>query len=226
MISLHHLTKRYPTQNGYKYVANNLCHVFPTGATVGLLGRNGTGKSTLLSLIAGLTRPTHGKIISSGSISWPVGFKGSFHQDLTGRQNTKFVARSHGVDTDQLVEFVEDFAELGHHFDMPLRSYSSGMRARLAFGVSMGIPFDTYLVDEVTAVGDASFRLKSGAVFKERRKTSGAIIVSHNMKMLRETCDFGVVLEDGKLFAHDTIKAAIQHHKANMGTQEIAGTSA
>ena len=139
--------------------------MFPTGAVVGLLGRNGAGKTTLMQMIAGTMEPTSGRILSDGSISYPVGFAGSFHRDLTGAQNTRFVARIYGIDTEALVAFVEDFAELGKHYHLPFRTYSAGMRARLAFGVSMGIPFDFYLIDEVTAVGDANFREKSREVF-------------------------------------------------------------
>ncbi|MEP0091076.1 MAG: ATP-binding cassette domain-containing protein [Paracoccaceae bacterium] len=132
------------------------------GRAVGLLGRNGAGKSSLLQMIAGTMRPSKGSIDIGGTVSWPVGFAGSFHGDLTGLQNTRFVARIYGVETNQLVAFVEDFAELGHHFRLPFRSYSQGMRARLGFAMSMGIGFDFYLIDEVTSVGDAAFREKCG----------------------------------------------------------------
>ncbi len=131
------------------------------------MGRNGAGKSTLLSMIAGTTDFESGFIRSEGTISWPVGFRGSFHPDLTGAQNTRFVARVYGVDTDELLEFVQAFSNLGEHFNAPIRSYSSGMRSRLSFGISMGIHFDTYLVDEVTSVGDASFKAKSFQVLKQ-----------------------------------------------------------
>jgi capsular polysaccharide transport system ATP-binding protein len=189
---------------------------FPSGLSVALLGRNGAGKSTLLQMIAGTQAPTSGRIISTGAISWPVGYSGSFHPELSGAQNTRFVARIYGVDTDELVDFVQDFAGLGQHFHLPLATYSSGMRSRLAFGVSMGIPFDTYLVDEVTAVGDAAFKARSAALFKARRQNAGAFVVSHSMRMVREMCDVGVILEDGKLTYFDDIEDAIKHHEDNM----------
>src|SRR5690606_20736137 len=129
-------------------------------------GRNGAGKSTLMEMIGGTMEPDAGSIEVTGTVSWPVGFSGSFNKDMTGLQNTRFVARVYGVDTEGLVAFVRHFAELGGHFRMPIRSYSSGMRSRLAFGVSIGIPFDTYLVDEVTSVGDAAFKEKSRIVFQ------------------------------------------------------------
>ena len=173
MVRLENLTKFFWANDQKKLVADNISLTFRTGASVALLGRNGAGKSTLMQMIAGTLRPNSGRVVSDGTISWPVGFGGSFHRELTGAQNVKFIARIYGVDTNELMDFVEDFAELGAHFHMPVRSYSSGMRSRLAFGTSMGIRFDTYLVDEVTAVGDAEFKRKSQTVFNERMRDSG-----------------------------------------------------
>jgi len=190
--------------------------VFPTGVSVALLGRNGAGKSTLLQIIAGTQSPSSGKVRSDGSISWPVGFAGSFHNDMTGIQNIRFVARIYGVDTDTLTAYVEDFAELGGHFYLPLRTYSAGMRSRLAFGLSMGIRFDTYLVDEVTSVGDAGFRAKSERVFMERMQTSGAIVVSHSMDLMKRICTTGAVLENGHLTYFEDVNKAIEQHLKNM----------
>lgn len=220
MIRLENLTKIYTLEGRRKVVMQNVNITFPSGLSVALLGRNGAGKSTLLQMIAGTQAPTSGRIVSTGSISWPVGFAGSFHPELSGVQNTRFVARIYGVDSDELVDFVEDFAGLGQHFHLPFRTYSSGMRSRLAFGVSMGIPFDTYLVDEVTSVGDAAFRAKSAAVFKARMQTAGAFVVSHSMRSVRDMCQVGVVLENGRLRYYEDIEAAIAHHKRNMGVEE------
>ena len=165
MITFQHVHKSFDAGGSHKVVANDINAVFPSGVCVALLGRNGAGKSTLMQMVGGTVKPDSGLITVQGSISWPVGFAGSFHRDLTGAQNTRFIARAYGIDTDSLLEFVKDFAELDNHFHMPVRSYSSGMRSRLAFGISIGIPFDTYLVDEVTSVGDAAFKLKSRLVF-------------------------------------------------------------
>ena len=203
--------------NGYrKMVIDNLNLTLPTGKSLALLGRNGAGKSTLLQMIAGTMRPDQGQIVSDGTISWPVGFGGSFHLELTGSQNVRFLARIYGVDTDSLAAYVEDFADLGRHFHMPVRTYSSGMRSRLTFGASMGIRFDTYLVDEVTSVGDAKFGKKSRAVFRERMKNSSAILVSHNMSQVRSFCDSGIVLEDGRLQYFEDLDEAIAVHQAMM----------
>lgn len=216
MIVLENLTKIYVLQGSRKVVLNGVTAVFPSRVAVGLLGRNGAGKSTLLELIAGTILPTSGRILSDGRISFPVGFAGSFHPDMTGAQNVRFVARIYGVDTEALIDYVADFAELGVHFHLPIRSYSSGMRSRLTFGLSMGLKFDTYLIDEVTAVGDASFRRKSQAVFADRLRNAGAVFVSHSMNTLREMCTAGAVLDGGKLTYYPDIEEAIAVHEFNM----------
>ena len=216
MLKIEHLTKTFTLNGKSKTVADDINLTFPSGKSVALLGRNGAGKSTLLQMIAGTMDPTSGKIVSTGTISWPVGFAGSFHGELTGAQNTRFIARIYGVETEELVDFVEDFAGLGAHFRLPFRTYSSGMKSRLGFGISMGIHFDTYLVDEVTAVGDASFRAKSDRLFRERMQNAGAVVVTHSMPQVREICDAAAVLEDGKLIYYEDVDEAIRHHERNM----------
>lgn len=216
MIRLENLSKTFTLDGRRKVLFQNVTLNFPDGASVALLGRNGAGKSTLLQMIAGTMDPTEGRILSTGRISWPVGFAGSFHPELTGIQNTRFIGRIYGVDTDELCDFVEEFAGLGVHFRLPVKTYSSGMRSRLAFGASMGIPFDTYLVDEVTAVGDASFKKRSRELFQARLETAGAVVVSHSMNLIRQLCDAGVVIEKGRLTYHDDIDEAIAHHIRNM----------
>ncbi|MGR3762463.1 ABC transporter ATP-binding protein (plasmid) [Roseobacteraceae bacterium NS-SX3] len=214
MIRLENLTKSFRLRGERKVVIDNLNLTLPSGRSLALLGRNGAGKSTLLQIIAGTLRPDHGRVVSDGTISWPVGFAGSFHSDLTGAENVRFIARIYGVDTEDLTAFVEDFAELGKFFHMPVRSYSSGMKARLTFGASMGIRFDTYLVDEVTAVGDKAFRRKSQAVFADRMKLSSAIMVNHSMAQVRQYCDAGLVLEGGRVRYFDDLEEAIAVHEA------------
>jgi capsular polysaccharide transport system ATP-binding protein len=216
MIVLENLTKVFWLGGQRKVVLREASAVFPSRVSVGLLGRNGAGKSTLLDLIGGSILPTSGQILSDGRISFPVGFAGSFHPDMTGAQNVRFVARIYGVDTDELIAYVEDFAELGKHFHLPFHSYSSGMRSRLAFGLSMGLKFDTYLIDEVTAVGDAAFKRKSEAVFADRLRNAGAIFVSHSMTSIRRMCNAGAVLEKGKLTYYPDLEEAIEVHEFNM----------
>lgn len=216
MIVLENLTKVFWLGGQRKVVLREASAVFPSRVSVGLLGRNGAGKSTLLDLIGGSILPTSGQILSDGRISFPVGFAGSFHPDMTGAQNVRFVARIYGVDTDELIAYVEDFAELGKHFHLPIHSYSSGMRSRLAFGLSMGLKFDTYLIDEVTAVGDATFKRKSEVVFADRLRNAGAIFVSHSMTSIRRMCNAGAVLEKGKLTYYPDLEEAIEVHEFNM----------
>ncbi len=216
-IRLENVTKTFRIKGRALPVLRDVTLTLPPRTGIALLGRNGAGKSTLLGLIAGTLAPDSGRVVTNGSVSWPVGFRGSFHRDLSGAQNTRFVARVYGVDTDALSDFVEDFAELGEHYHLPLRSYSSGMRARLSFGVSMGIAFDTYLIDEVTSVGDAAFKAKSREMLMDRLQDSGAVMVSHSMGKLREICTMGAVLEKGRLWWYADIDEAIAHHHANIG---------
>lgn len=217
MIKLENLTKVYRLNGRSKKIADNITAIFPTGRSVALLGRNGAGKSSILRMIAGNMSPTSGRILSTGRISWPVGFGGAFHKEMSGEQNIRFIARIYGLDTDAVSEFVQDFAELGQHYYLPIRSYSSGMKSRLAFGASMAVPFDTYLIDEVTAVGDAGFRKKSTKLLNKRLENAGAIVVSHNIGSLNKICQSGAVLENGKLFYYNDVDDAIAHHNANMG---------
>jgi capsular polysaccharide transport system ATP-binding protein len=216
MIRLQNLTKIYRTGSRQNVVADNITAIFPSRTAVALLGRNGSGKSTLLQMIAGTRLPTSGEILSTGAISWPVGFAGSFHPDLTGAQNARFVARIYGADADATLRFVADFSELGRQFHLPFRSYSSGMKSRLAFGLSMAMPFDTYLIDEVTSVGDISFREKSVEFLKARMEDAAAIMVSHNPAQIRRICTAGVVLEKGRLTYYDDLEEALAQHESNM----------
>ena len=216
MIVLRNLTKIFSLHGRHQVVADNINVTFPTNASVGLLGRNGAGKSTLLKIIAGTTDPTYGEVLSTGSISFPVGLASSVHPDLTGAQNSRFVARIYGADTDALMDFVEDFAELGPHFHLPVRSYSSGMRGRLMFGINMGLKFDTYLVDEVTAVGDAIFKRKSREVFLDRMKDSGAVFVSHSTGQIRDLCTSGAVLQNGRLDYYEDVEEAIDRYMQSL----------
>ncbi|MCR9067931.1 MAG: ABC transporter ATP-binding protein [Rhodobacteraceae bacterium] len=216
MVIFENLTKSYATHAGRKLVIDNLSCRLQTGKSLALLGRNGAGKSTLMQIIAGNIRPDCGRVLIEGSVSWPIGFAGAIHANLSGAQNTRFLARVYGVDTGELSDFVQGFAELGAHFHMPVRTYSSGMRSRLTFGISMGIAFDIYLIDEVTGAGDAAFREKSQEIFRDRIRNASAIMVNHNMPELREYCDAAILLENGKLSYFDDLEEAIAQHRANM----------
>ncbi len=216
MIVLENLTKAYWYRGKPKYIARNLNAVIPDGARLALMGRNGAGKSTMLSMIAGSINPASGRIRVSGSLSWPIGLTGCIQGELTGAQNVRFLARVYGVDTEELVSFVEEFAELGMNFNEPVRTYSSGMRGRLSFGMSMGIRFDTYLIDEVSATGDAGFRGKSVKVFEDRLSQAGLVMVSHSDGLMRTMCTSGAVLENGTMTFYNDIEEAIEAHRRNL----------
>jgi capsular polysaccharide transport system ATP-binding protein len=216
MIRLENVTKGYGFQGQIKYIVKNASLTIPDGATVGLVGRNGAGKSTLLQMIAGTVNPNSGRVRMDGNVSWPIGLAGCIHPELSGTQNVRFIARVYGVDTDELVDFVGEFAQLGNHYYQPVRTYSSGMRARLNFGMSMGIRFDTYLIDEVTSVGDASFKARSMALFEDRVSTSGAIFVSHSNAQVKQYCKHGIVIEGGYLTYFEDVDEAIDRHMRNM----------
>jgi capsular polysaccharide transport system ATP-binding protein len=216
MIILEQATKFARAKGIKKPIINGASLTLQRGKSIGLLGRNGAGKSTLLRLIAGTIRLDSGRIIRKGKISWPLGFQGSFQSSMTGEQNVRFVARIYGVDTRELIAYVEDFADLGPFFKAPVGTYSSGMKARLAFGLSMGVNFDYYLVDEITAVGDTNFKKKCQVVFESRLQDSDVIMVSHSTSTIRQYCDCGVVMENGKLSFYDNIEDAISVHDRNM----------
>jgi len=192
-----------------KAILNGLTLRLPRSVNVAIIGRNGAGKSTILNMISGTLKPDKGEIISHGQTSWPMGFSGGFHPELTGRQNARFVARIYGVDTEELEAYVEEFAELDHFLDMPVRTYSSGMKARLAFGVSLAARFDCYLVDEITGVGDARFKKKCQAAFKERVETAQLIMVSHSEHTLKSYCQSALLLDQGKAYFFDDIDEAL-----------------
>jgi capsular polysaccharide transport system ATP-binding protein len=212
MIALHALTKRFGGPRGGRIVADGIDAQFPRGQSVALIGGNGAGKSTLLQLIAGTMRPDSGRVARSGRVSWPVGLANCLHRDMTGAQNLRFLARVYGVDARALVGFAVDVTGLGPALDRPVAQYSAGMRARLAFAAAMGIPFDHYLIDEVTAVGDAAFRRDSEGILRDRLGRAGAIVVSHSPTTLRRLCSAGAVLTGGRLTWFDRIDDAIAHH--------------
>lgn len=200
MIVIHDVCKRYRLKWGYKVVLDRVSYTFKPGESVGILGRNGAGKSTLMRIIGGEEAPDKGWIDRRANMSWPIGFSGGFNKHLSGRENMRFVCRLYNQNYKEVAGFVEDFSELGAYMDMPIETYSSGMKAKLAFGLSMAFNFDFYLIDEVTAVGDAVFKRKSEAYFEERRKNATLIVVSHSMGTIKRLCDKMLVLHQGLLY--------------------------
>ena len=210
MIQLSNVFKFYRSENHIKVVLDHVSMTFEAGNSYGLLGVNGAGKSTTLRIIAGTELPNSGRVRRSVRVSWPLGFAGGFHPLMTGRENLRFAARCYGADVRKVERFVEDFAEIGDYIDRPVRTYSSGMAARVAFGLSMAIEFDCYLIDEVTAVGDARFASRCEEVFKQRRETTDLIVVSHAIATVKTFCNKGAVLVDGKVVMYDDVDQAVE----------------
>lgn len=214
MIEVKNLTKSYlHHKGGRKYVFRDLSFTIPTDRNVAIIGRNGAGKSTLMNLLAKVDTPDSGEIITDKSISWPVGLSGGFQGSLSARENVKFIARTQGFRGDALrekVRFVEEFAEIEEYFDLPVKTYSSGMRGRVAFGLSLAFEFDYYLVDEAMSVGDAHFKKKASDAFKDKVGKANIILVTHGMTQVRTMCDLVLVLHGGKATLYDDIEEGIK----------------
>lgn len=212
MIVFDDVSKVYHAPGFENEVFNGLNFVIERGESVGICGANGVGKSTLLRLIGGVEHPTSGKITRTQSMSWPIGYVSAFQASLTGADNAKFIARIYGRDEKELLAYVDDFAQLGAYLYEPVRTYSAGMAARLAFGVSLAIDFDCYLVDEITGAGDERFRERSEQALQQRRDSGTLIMVSHDMAMLDRYCTRGGVLYGGTLTFYETVQEAVDVH--------------
>ncbi|NRP89753.1 Polysialic acid transport ATP-binding protein KpsT [Ensifer adhaerens] len=209
MIRFENVTKFFRTKQHKKIVLDHVSTEFCSGSSYAIIGVNGAGKSTTMRLIAGTMLPNSGRIKKDLRVSWPLGFSGGFHPQMTGRDNLNFVSRAYGENIVRVSRFVEEFAELGDYINAPVKTYSSGMMARFAFGLSMAIKFDCYLIDEITAVGDARFQERCKNAFEQRRKNADLIVISHGMETVKAYCDKGMVLVDGRLIVFDNIDHAI-----------------
>jgi capsular polysaccharide transport system ATP-binding protein len=214
MIQCESLSKSYPMGSGHKRVFDDLNLQINAGEHVGLLGRNGAGKTTLIKLLGGVEMPTSGKIRRGMSVSWPLGFGGGFQGSLTGYDNARFIARIYGHEYDEIRDFVEDFTELGPQLKMPVKTYSSGMKARLAFALSLTIEFDCYLIDEVIMVGDADFHRKCHYELFEKRADRALILASHSPELIREFCDRALVLHQGRGRGYPDVNEALEVYSA------------
>ncbi|WP_282167902.1 ABC transporter ATP-binding protein [Shewanella japonica] len=215
MIRLQNLTKFYPSKLGNQYIFKNINFDIPSGHNIAILGSNGAGKSTLFRMLAGSEYPNKGKIITDLNLSWPVALSTGIHPQMTGSENTRFIGMINGVkDLDTYEQKVRDFAELGAKFDLPVKTYSSGMKPRLAFACSIGIDFDVYLIDEVTSVGDAKFRAKTKAALTQKSRNANVIMVSHEMDELRHFCDSAIVLHKGELTFYNDLEQGIKRYLA------------
>lgn len=218
MISVEHVTKCYDTRHGRVTVLNDVSLEIQRGEKVGILGRNGAGKSTMIRLISGAEQPTAGHIQRDMSVSWPLAFGGAFQSALTGMDNLRFICRIYGTSANDKVEYVQEFSELGRYLWEPVKTYSAGMRARLAFAISMVVEFDCFLIDEVVAVGDSRFHEKCSVELFEKRKDRAMIIVSHDAGYVRAHCDHAAVLVDGKLHRFESVDEALGFYASHGGT--------
>lgn len=210
MIHLEDVFKFYRVKGSTKVILDHVSLHFRAGTSYGILGINGAGKSTTMRVLAGTELPNSGRVRRTARISWPLGFAGGLHPLMTGRENVQFIARVYGHDPRKTVAFVEDFAEIGAYIDEPYKTYSSGMAQRLAFGLSMAIDFECYLIDEVTAVGDARFQARCNEEFAKRRARSDVIMISHSMDTIRSYCNRALVLAHGVVHEFANIDDAIE----------------
>lgn len=214
MIKIENLTKSYLHHKaGRKYVFKDLSFTIPDGKNVAIIGKNGAGKSTLMNLLAKVDSPDSGRIITDQSISWPVGLSGGFQGSLSARENVKFIARTQGFRgkaMQEKVQYVEEFAEIGDYFDLPTKTYSSGMKGRVAFGLSLAFDFDYYIVDEAMSVGDAHFKKKASDAFKAKVGEANIILVTHGMTQVRTMCDLVIILDHGKATIYEDVEEGIK----------------
>lgn len=216
MIRVENVTKFYPTRQGPRVVLDNINLQVKKGQHLGILGRNGSGKSTLIRLISGAEPPTSGRITRGISVSWPLAFGGAFQAFLTGFDNLRFICRIYDVDYKKVIPFVEDFTELGLYLREPVMNYSGGMRARLAFALSMAIEFDCFLIDEVIAVGDSRFHEKCRFELFEKRKDRALILVSHDANQIKAHCESASVLVNGKLHSFEHVDEAYTYYESSV----------
>jgi len=212
MIRFEQVSKTYHIRKFEKQVLNDVTFTINRGDSIGVCGANGAGKSTLMRLIAGVEKATTGKVTRSLTTSWPIGYSSCFQSSLTGADNARFIARIYGQEANGLFDYVEDFAQLGAYFHQPIKTYSAGMQARLAFGISLAINFECYLVDEVTAAGDERFRQRCHDALVHRRNTGTLVMISHDPHTLREYCDRGAVVHGGGVQLFPTVEEAIDVH--------------
>jgi capsular polysaccharide transport system ATP-binding protein len=216
MLSLEHVTKVYDTRHGRYQVLKDVNLTLERGRNIGILGRNGAGKSTMIRLISGAERPTTGRIRRSMRISWPLAFAGAFQVNLTGLDNLKFVCRIYGVEYKPLLPFIEEFTELGMFLREPVMHYSHGMMTRLAFALSMAIEFDCFLIDEAMVAGDARFHDRCRYELFEKRKDRAFILVSHEPNQIKRHCENAVVLHEGRIHAFQTVDAAYEFYQGTL----------
>jgi capsular polysaccharide transport system ATP-binding protein len=216
MIDLKNVSKYFQTKQGKKYILKDVSITIPSNVNIGILGRNGAGKSTIMKMLGQIEFPNKGKIISDKTFSWPLGLSGGFVGNMTGRANIKFVCRLYGKNHQEIQEITQaiyEFSELGNYFDMPIKTYSSGMKSRLNFGLSIMFDFDYLLIDETLSVGDTRFKEKSKKALMKKIESCSVLLVSHDMQILKEICDAGIVVNEEQMYYYSDINDAINEYE-------------
>ena len=218
MIEVKNLTKSYILKNKRNIVFKNINFNVKRGESIGLIGGNGAGKSTLLRILGGLDYADSGTIERNCSISWPVGISAGFQGSLSARENITFLTKIYSEeipkkDIQKKIKSVEDFADIGESFDAPTNTYSSGMKGRVAFGMSLIFNFDVYLLDEVTAKGDIVFKKKCKKAIDEMKKKSSFIIASHSLNSLKLYADKAIVIYNKRIKEFTNVVEAFEFHK-------------
>jgi len=216
MIELKSVTKYFKTKKGRKYILNDVSLVIPSGENIGILGRNGTGKSTIMKMLGQIDFPNKGKISSNETFSWPLGLSAGFIGNMSGKANVKFVCRLYGKtdkEMQEIIAYVKDFSELKEYFEMPIKTYSSGLKSRLNFGLSLAFDFDYLLIDETLSVGDARFRKKSKEALLKKIETCNVLLVSHDMNTLKSICNAGIVVDQGQITYFKKVEDAIEKYQ-------------
>jgi capsular polysaccharide transport system ATP-binding protein len=213
MIEFDGVTKIYDVKNVRKVILDDVSFAFEDGRNIAIMGHNGAGKSTIMRLMSGTELPTSGRILRTEKVSWPMGFSAGFNGTMTGVENVRFVSRIYGAQTELVLQKVKEFAELGKSIDLPISTYSSGMKARLAFGLSLAISFDCYLIDEITAVGDRKFKAKSEAALRDKIENARAIMISHSEKTIKDYCDCGILVYNSKIYFYDNVSDLISDYR-------------
>jgi len=209
MIEFENVSKSFWTGKTRKVILDRASFRVDVGKSLGILAPNGTGKTTIINMMAGLEKPDEGKVIRTSRISFPLGFMGGVMNKHSGTENARYIARLYGLDPDYVESFCRWLAGIKEYFDMPVGTYSSGMRSRFSFALMLALEFDIYLIDEgMPATADVEFNKKAGLILKQRLERATVIVVSHQAGTLEKFCQSAAVLRNGQLYMFDTLEEA------------------
>lgn len=214
MLEFRNVSKSFWTGQRRKVILEQASFRVDIGRSLGILAPNGTGKTTLINMMAGLEKPDEGEIVRGCRISFPLGFMGGVVSRHTAKENCRYIARLYGLDPDYVEAFCRWLTGIGEYFDMPIGTYSQGMRARFTFSLMLALDFDIYLIDEgMPQTTDAEFNRKAGEILRERLENTTVIIVSHQPATLERFARSAAVLRDGRLTMYETLEEAKWHYE-------------